>query len=336
MNGHAPHLVAAGGSRARSYSAPSGSDDDDELDLEDDELAAEEDPDVRMLRNATTGGVVSHVMPQPLQSSSSSAAAAPDLAAARPQSPPPAPSSQSQSQSDLASSRISTLLLRGYSLLGETCPRQGCVGVPLMGQPTTFARRNRGASTAAAGRKECVICGTVYGPDGQPVVAPTAAPLNAGVPATLSTDSPPAPAANASVEERKAALYDLTTSTAGQDIGAKLLPGPSTSSSSPKQTKKRAIEEDNGGDHNEFGHRSNPTALATSVPSAAISRAEQALFDLLDQMTSQMRNEYLADAGAGAGSLTSANRLTSLDLKALLERMKEVMEALEVARRVRA
>lgn len=335
MNGHAPHLVAAaGGSRTRaSYSAPSVSD-DDELDLEDED--AEEDPDVRMLRDATGGGgVVSHVMPQPLPSSSSaSAAAAPDLAAARPQSPPPAPSSQSQSQSDLASSRISTLLLRGYSLLGETCPRQGCVGVPLMGQPTTFARRNR-AAAAAAGRKECVICGTVYGPDGQPVVAPTAA-QDAGGPATLSTDSPPAPVAEASVDERKAALYNLTTSTAGQDIGAKLLPGPSTSSSSPKQTKKRAIEEDNGGDHNEFGHRSNPTALASSVPSASISRAEQALSDLLDQMTSQMRNKYLADAGAGAGSLTSANRLTSLDLKALLERMKEVMEALEVARRVRA
>lgn len=333
MNGHAPHLVAAArGRRTRSYSAPSVSD-DDELDLEDE--LAEEDPDVRMLRNAT-GGVVSHVMPQPPSSSSASAAAAPDLAAARPQSPPPAPpSSQSRSQSDLASSRISTLLLRGYSLLGETCPRQGCVGVPLMGQPTTFARRNRGASTAAAGRKECVICGTVYGPDGQPVVAPTAAPLNAGGPATLSTDSPPAPVAEASVDERKAALYNLTTSTAGQGIGAKLLPGPS-SSSSPKQTKKRAIEEDNGGDHNEFGHRSNPTALASSVPSASISRAEQALSELLDQMTSQMRNEYLADAGAGAGSLTSANRLTSLDLKALLERMKEVMEALEVARRVRA
>ncbi|WWD18923.1 hypothetical protein CI109_103379 [Kwoniella shandongensis] len=60
-------------------------------------------------------------------------------------------SQQDRAQSDDAVSSISTLLLKGYALLGENCPNPTCRGIPLVGYP----RRPDGSKD---GRKMCVAC----------------------------------------------------------------------------------------------------------------------------------------------------------------------------------
>ncbi|OCF30639.1 hypothetical protein I316_07687 [Kwoniella heveanensis BCC8398] len=61
-----------------------------------------------------------------------------------------APASSSSPADDAASS-ISSLLLRGYSLLGDNCPNPTCRGIPLVGYP-------RKADGSKDGRKMCVCC----------------------------------------------------------------------------------------------------------------------------------------------------------------------------------
>ncbi|WRT68238.1 uncharacterized protein IL334_005214 [Kwoniella shivajii] len=54
-------------------------------------------------------------------------------------------------QADDAASSISSLLLKGYSLLGDNCPNSQCRGIPLVGYP----RKPDGSKD---GRKMCVSC----------------------------------------------------------------------------------------------------------------------------------------------------------------------------------
>ncbi|WVQ99846.1 hypothetical protein IAU59_006989 [Kwoniella sp. CBS 9459] len=53
---------------------------------------------------------------------------------------------------DDAASSISSLLLQGYSLLGDNCPVPTCRGIPLVGYP-------RKADGSKDGRRMCVCCG---------------------------------------------------------------------------------------------------------------------------------------------------------------------------------
>ncbi|WVF72627.1 hypothetical protein IAT40_007445 [Kwoniella sp. CBS 6097] len=64
--------------------------------------------------------------------------------------PQDAQASSSNAADDAANS-ISSLLLRGYSLLGENCPNPSCRGIPLVGYP-------RKADGSKDGRRMCVCC----------------------------------------------------------------------------------------------------------------------------------------------------------------------------------
>ncbi|ORX38651.1 hypothetical protein BD324DRAFT_621800 [Kockovaella imperatae] len=57
------------------------------------------------------------------------------------------------SSSDDTASQISSLLLRGYSLLGTNCPSSTCRGIPLVGYP-------RGQDGKKDNRRLCVECGS--------------------------------------------------------------------------------------------------------------------------------------------------------------------------------
>ncbi|CAA7259684.1 unnamed protein product [Cyclocybe aegerita] len=57
-------------------------------------------------------------------------------------------------QSDQASSEIGKRLLRGWAMLGDECPNNACLGVPLVRPPRSASEKDP--------RKECVICGTTY------------------------------------------------------------------------------------------------------------------------------------------------------------------------------
>jgi hypothetical protein len=61
------------------------------------------------------------------------------------------PSNQTKAQTDPSES-ISTLLLQGYSLLGDNCPNMSCRGIPLVGYP----KKKDGSKD---GRRMCVSCG---------------------------------------------------------------------------------------------------------------------------------------------------------------------------------
>ena len=58
----------------------------------------------------------------------------------------------SSSKVEDPSQSISTLLLQGYSLLGDNCPNSSCRGIPLVGYP----KKKDGSKD---GRKMCVSCG---------------------------------------------------------------------------------------------------------------------------------------------------------------------------------
>lgn len=124
----------------------------------------------------------------------------------------PTPRPSGPSQSDLASSRISSLLLRGYALLGETCPTPSCRGIPLVGHP-----RKRGEQGQAA-RRECVICGTIYEAGGAVVSRPgtggaVAGPgLDAALFQTVAVSGSPAGVgAESSREAQRRAMYEQGT-----------------------------------------------------------------------------------------------------------------------------
>jgi hypothetical protein len=83
----------------------------------------------------------------------------------------PPPQSTSITQSDRASSLISSLLLRGYALLSETCPNPSCRGIPLVGHPR---KREPGYPPEVGQEKrECVICGGVYDANGSVISRPS-------------------------------------------------------------------------------------------------------------------------------------------------------------------
>ncbi|KAJ9100708.1 hypothetical protein QFC20_005401 [Naganishia adeliensis] len=69
-------------------------------------------------------------------------------------------------QSARASGLIGNMLLRGFSLLADSCPKSTCYGIPLVGHPR--ARRTGGGRDAGLEdmKKECVICHRVYNKDG--------------------------------------------------------------------------------------------------------------------------------------------------------------------------
>lgn len=69
-------------------------------------------------------------------------------------------------QSARASGLIGNMLLRGFSLLADSCPNSTCYGIPLVGHPR--ARRTGGGRDAGLEdmKKECVICHRVYNKDG--------------------------------------------------------------------------------------------------------------------------------------------------------------------------
>lgn len=69
-----------------------------------------------------------------------------------PTSPPASHAASARGDPDAAADAISSLLLRGYSLLSSTCPEPTCRGIPLVG----FPRRKDGAKDP---RRECVSCG---------------------------------------------------------------------------------------------------------------------------------------------------------------------------------
>lgn len=69
-----------------------------------------------------------------------------------PNSPPGSHIASVRGDPDAAADAISSLLLRGYSLLSSTCPDPACRDVPLVG----FPRRNNGSRDP---RRECVSCG---------------------------------------------------------------------------------------------------------------------------------------------------------------------------------
>ncbi|ORY35383.1 hypothetical protein BCR39DRAFT_591902 [Naematelia encephala] len=63
----------------------------------------------------------------------------------------PEPSSSYAATSEDPASQISSLLLKGYSLLGTNCPNSTCRGIPLVGFP-------RKADKTRDGRRMCVSC----------------------------------------------------------------------------------------------------------------------------------------------------------------------------------
>ncbi|KAI5124724.1 hypothetical protein M0805_005361 [Coniferiporia weirii] len=56
-------------------------------------------------------------------------------------------------QSDAASAEIGKRLLKGWTMLADECPGQGCYGIPLVSPPLKGGKDTR---------KECVVCNTVY------------------------------------------------------------------------------------------------------------------------------------------------------------------------------
>lgn len=77
----------------------------------------------------------------------------------------PSPHAERDAQSARASSLIGDMLLRGYSLLADSCPNSTCYGIPLVGQPRTRRPGGRDAGLEDT-KKQCVICNRVYDKNG--------------------------------------------------------------------------------------------------------------------------------------------------------------------------
>lgn len=116
-------------------------------------------------------------------------------------------------QSARASGLIGNMLLRGFSLLADSCPNSTCYGIPLVGHPR--ARRAGGRDAGLEDmKKECVICHRIYNKDGAllqggstervDVPAPVAPVSTPHVPAA-TTDGDPQPDSPRTLARR--ALY---------------------------------------------------------------------------------------------------------------------------------
>lgn len=96
-------------------------------------------------------------------------------------------SGPSTSQADKAAGSISSLLLQGYSLLGDNCPNPICRGIPLVGYP----KKKDGTKD---GRRMCVSCGGAWVDqadlEGMNIVPPTSAAGRTGRSASRIIDVP--------------------------------------------------------------------------------------------------------------------------------------------------
>jgi hypothetical protein len=137
-------------------------------------------------------------------------------------------------QSARASGLIGNMLLRGFSLLADSCPNSTCYGIPLVGHPR--ARRTGGRDAGLEEqKKECVICHRVYNKDGALLQGGSAERVAAAQVRATATDGDSQPDSPRTIARR--ALYTQGEKIQAQAKNVEALSEPAASRPQPAPAK---------------------------------------------------------------------------------------------------
>ncbi|KAI0321884.1 hypothetical protein OF83DRAFT_133147 [Amylostereum chailletii] len=109
---------------------------------------------------------------------------------------------QRRHQSDIASSEMARLLLKGWAMLAEECINPTCYGIPLVRPPKAGGEKDP--------RKECVVCGTVYVDEKDVHGYDRLVPIGLSGPGRHQFNSVPGPPVFRSKDKGKAVARDET------------------------------------------------------------------------------------------------------------------------------
>ncbi|RSH81408.1 hypothetical protein EHS25_006940 [Saitozyma podzolica] len=224
--------------------------------------------------------------------------------------PAPDLSFGSSSTADDAASKISGLLLQGYSLLGDNCPSDTCRGMPLVGYP----RKRDGSKDT---RRLCVGCGGRWVTEGDTggmtmVSAPTvggAGPSAAVKGVSVGSAGNQQAGASSPNTRRRMELYD---------VGLELL----------RQEEKMEEEEQVDEVDMDVAERSTPSQSRTpqtngsSALPAALRSTTDSLAQTLDRLATSLSSHT-------SGSSASDESRYFVDVKLHTEAMRDVLEVLE-------
>ncbi|KAJ9123388.1 hypothetical protein QFC22_001587 [Naganishia vaughanmartiniae] len=227
------------------------------------------------------------------------------------------PHAERDAQSARASSLIGDMLLRGYSLLADSCPNSTCYGIPLVGQPRT--RRPGGRETGLEDtRKQCVICNRVYDKNGNLVQGGS----------TARTDAPPA-AVNG-VQDRQRAAVPATESSAldsPRTLARRALYADGEQANVALRTANKAIDQPEASK----ALPESKTKLRASDASKShqvVSESVDTLVTALERLNAELRR-MMEHPDIG-------RTIKDKGMKRCLTRMRDTMEALATAEEVRA
>ncbi|GFZ49360.1 hypothetical protein JCM24511_07480 [Saitozyma sp. JCM 24511] len=224
--------------------------------------------------------------------------------------PAPDLSFGASSTADDAASKISGLLLQGYSLLGDNCPSDTCRGMPLVGYP----RKRDGSKDT---RRLCVGCGGRWVTEGDTggmtmVSAPTvgaAGPSAAVKGVSVASAANPQAGPNSPNTRRRMELYD---------VGLELL----------RQEEK--MEEEEQVDEVDMDAAEGTTPLQSRTPqpneSGSLPIALRATTDSLAQTLDRLATSLSSHT---SGSSASDDSRYFVDVKLHTEAMRDVLEVLE-------
>ncbi|KAJ9107317.1 hypothetical protein QFC21_000767 [Naganishia friedmannii] len=234
------------------------------------------------------------------------------------------PHAERDPQSARASSLIGDMLLRGYSLLADSCPNSTCYGIPLVGQPRTRRPGGRDAGLEDT-RKQCVICNRVYDKFGNLVQGgSTARPEDrpAAVNGVQDGQRSTAPAAENSTPDSPRTLARRALYADGEQANVAL------------RTANKAVDQPDASKPLPESNVAIPQRAAklsradTSKSHQVVSESVDTLVMALERLNSELRR-MMEHPDIG-------RTIKDKGMKRCLTRMRDTMEALALAEEVRA